>query len=175
MLAASNTRLRMAYAWMPKTMHHHVMAAIFAALPVIVWQRCHACFLTFVCCAYCHSCFLLFHMFVKEDGYSRPVAEVNKVKPNIQRDQPIPSHLDTYVLHTLPGIDSVFMLAVTIALDEAVFSPQQMAYGPYSRYGYGGYGGYGYGGYGYGGFGYGAPLLLGAGLLATPFLFGGFW
>ena len=103
------------------------------------------------------------------------MAEINKVKANIQRDQPIPSHLDTYVLHTLPGIDSVFMLAVTVALDEALFSPQQMAYGPYSRYGYGGYGGYGYGGYGYGGFGYGAPLLLGAGLLATPFLFGGFW
>ena len=113
---------------------------------------------------------------MQEDGYSKPVAEINKVKPNIQRDQPIPSYLDTYVLHTLPGIDSAFMLGVTVALDEALFSPQQYAYGPYSRYGYGGYGGYGYGGYGYGGFGY--PLgfgLLGAGLLATPFLFGGFW
>ena len=105
---------------------------------------------------------------LQEDGYSRPVAELNKITHHIQRGQPIPSHIDSYSLHTLPGIASVFMLAVTVALDEALFSPQQMLpYGPYNRYGYGGYG--------YGGFGYGAPLLLGAGLLATPFLLGGFW
>ncbi|KAL0027510.1 hypothetical protein WJX77_006856 [Trebouxia sp. C0004] len=101
-------------------------------------------------------------------GYSRPVAELNKINHQIQRGQPIPNHIDAYSLHTLPGIDSVFMLAVTVALDESLFSPQQLQpYGPYNRYGYGGYG--------YGGFGYGAPLLLGAGLLATPFLLGGFW
>lgn len=110
---------------------------------------------------------------LQEDGYARPVAELNKIQQNIQRGAPIPNHIDAYSLHTLPGIDSVFMLAVTVALDEALFSPQQMLpYGPYSRYGYGGYG---YGGYGYGGFGYGAPLLLGAGLLAPLVLFGGFW
>ncbi len=74
------------------------------------------------------------------------------------------------------------MLAVTVALDESIFSPQQLQpYGPYNRYGYGGmgYGGFGYGGgMGYGGMGMGGPLLLGglgAGLLATPFLMGGFW
>lgn len=113
---------------------------------------------------------------LQEDGYSRDVAEVNKLsKLRLQQGQPIPSHHDTYNLHILPGADTVFLLALCIALDEAVFSPQQYAYGPYSRYG--GYGGYGYGGYGYGGFGYGAPLALGlgAGLLATPFLLGGFW
>lgn len=104
----------------------------------------------------------------QEDGYSRPVAELNKIQNQIRAGQAIPNHVDAYSLHTLPGIDSVFMLAVTVALDESLFSPQQMLpYGPYNRYGYGGYG--------YGGFGYGAPLLLGAGLLATPFLFGGFW
>lgn len=68
------------------------------------------------------------------------------------------------------------MLAVTVALDESLFSPQQMVpYGAYNRYGYGGYGYGGYGGYGYGGrgFGYGAPLLLGAGLLAPLVLIGG--
>ena len=109
----------------------------------------------------------------QEDGYARPVAELNKIQHNIQRGAPIPSHIDAYSLHTLPGIDSVFMLAVTVALDEALFSPQQvLPYGPYNRYGYGGYG---YGGFGYGGFGYGAPLLLGAGLLAPLVLFGGFW
>lgn len=67
------------------------------------------------------------------------------------------------------------MLAVTVALDESLFSPQQMMPYGYGRYGYGGYG---YGGYGYGGrgLGYGAPLLLGAGLLAPLVLFGGgFW
>ena len=105
---------------------------------------------------------------LQEDGHSRPVAELNKINHQIQQGQPIPNHIDAYSLHTLPGIDSVFMLAVTVALDESLFSPQQMQpYGPYNRYGYGGYG--------YGGFGYGAPLLLGAGLLATPFLLGGFW
>lgn len=104
----------------------------------------------------------------QEDGYKRPVAELNKIQHNIQRGAPTPTHIDAYSLHTLPGIDSVFMLAVTVALDEALFSPQQMLpYGPYNRYGYGGYG--------YGGFGYGAPLLLGAGLLAPLVLFGGFW
>ncbi|KAL3161266.1 hypothetical protein ABBQ38_009627 [Trebouxia sp. C0009 RCD-2024] len=108
-----------------------------------------------------------------EDGYAKPVAELNKIQQRIERGAPIPNHIDAYSLHTLPGIDSVFMLAVTVALDEALFSPQQMLpYGPYNRYGYGGYG---YGGYGYGGFGYGAPLLLGAGLLAPLVLFGGFW
>lgn len=113
---------------------------------------------------------------MQEDGYRRPVAELNKIQQNIQRGAPIPSHIDAYSLHTLPGVDSVFMLAVTVALDESLFSPQQMMHsGPYGRYGYGG--GYGYGGYGYGGgLGYGAPLLLGAGLLAPLVLFGGgFW
>lgn len=105
---------------------------------------------------------------LQEDGYARPVAELNKIQHNIQRNAPIPTHIDAYSLHTLPGVDSVFMLAVTVALDESLFSPQQMLpYGPYNRYGYGGYG--------YGGFGYGAPLLLGAGLLAPLVLFGGFW
>lgn len=108
---------------------------------------------------------------MQEDGYSRPVAELNKInqKP-IQRGQPRPNYIDSYSLHTLPGIDSVFMLAVTIALDESIFSSQLISssYGPY------GYGGYGYGGgMGYGGMGYGGPMLLGAGLLATPFMLGG--
>ena len=111
---------------------------------------------------------------LQEDGYSKDVAEVNKLQNRLQRGQPIPSHYDAYSLHILPGVDTVFLLALCVALDEAVFSPQQYsAYGPYGRGGYG-YGGYGRG-YGYGGYGYGAPLLLGAGLLATPFLFGGFW
>lgn len=118
-------------------------------------------------------------MQLQEDGYRKPVAELNKIQPKpIQRGAPIPSHIDAYSLHTLPGIDSVFMLAVTVALDESLFSPQQMMPYGYSRYGYGGYGYGGYGGYGYGGrgLGYGAPLLLGAGLLAPLVLFGGgFW
>ena len=120
----------------------------------------------------------------QEDGYARPVAEINKIKkPRLGRNDPIPSHIDSYSLHTLPGIDSLFMLAVTVALDEAIFSPQHMqsyGYGGYGGMGYGGmgYGGMGYGGMGYGGLGYGfgAPMLLGGAMLgASPFLLGGFW
>lgn len=115
-----------------------------------------------------------FYANLQEDGYSRDVAEVNKLKTNFQRGQQLPAYYDAYTVHVLPGVDTVFLLALCVALDEAVFSPMQLAtYGPYGRGGYG-YG-YGRGGYGYGGYGYGAPLLLGAGLLATPFLFGGFW
>lgn len=116
---------------------------------------------------------------LQEDGYAVPVAEINKIKkPTLGRNQPIPSHIDSYSLHTLPGIDSLFMLAVTVALDESIFSPQQMQ--PYGYPGYGrmGYGGMGYRGMGYGGmgYGYGAPMLLGGALLgASPFLLGGFW
>ena len=65
------------------------------------------------------------------------------------------------------------MLAVTVALDESIFSPHQM-----QSYGYPGYGRMGYGGMGYGGmgYGYGAPMLMGGALLgASPFLLGGFW
>ena len=100
---------------------------------------------------------------IQEDGYSRPVAEINKVKPDIQQKQPIPSHLDAYVLHTLSGIDSVFMLAVTIALDEAVFGSQQ-SFGPYmSSSGNAGYLAKGNGGYGRAGVG--ALIGVGVGML----------
>ena len=85
---------------------------------------------------------------MQEDGYSRPVAEINKVKPTIQQKQPIPSHLDAYVLHTLSGADSAFMLAVTVARDQAVFGCQQ-TFGPYmSTTGNGGCWTLGNGGYG---------------------------
>lgn len=126
---------------------------------------------------------------MQEDGYSRPVAELNKIKPDIKRDQPIPTNIDAYSLHTMPGIDSVFMLAVTVALDEAIFGVQAYGYGGAGSMGYGGmgYGGMGYGGYGgglgYGGMGYGGmfggPMLLGGGLgLGAGMMMGGmggFW
>ncbi|KAA6421709.1 MAG: hypothetical protein FRX49_08320 [Trebouxia sp. A1-2] len=124
----------------------------------------------------------------EEDGYSRPVAELNKIKPDIKRGQPIPTNIDAYSLHTMPGIDSVFMLAVTVALDESIFGVQAYGYGGIGSMGYGGMGyggmGYGYGGgLGYGGLGYGgmfgAPLLLGGGLgLGAGMMMGGmggFW
>ena len=125
---------------------------------------------------------------LQEDGHSRPVAEVNKIAPQLKRGDAIPNHLDAYSLHTLPGVDSVFMLAATVALDESILSPSQGSYGQYGcgTRGYGGmgYGGMGYGGMGYGGLGgmgfggmgYGAPLMLGAGLgLGGGMLMGGMW
>ena len=122
---------------------------------------------------------------LQEDGYSKPVGELNKIKPDIKRDQPIPTRIDAYSLHILPGVDSVFMLAVAVALDEAIFGTSQIygsqfGYGgmPYGGMGYGGmgYGGMGYGGLGYGGLGMGGPMLLGGGLgLGAGMLMGGFW
>lgn len=164
----------------------HVVGYLLMQLPMPCGCHCHktlaskpAGFLTQAQSAE-PNCTLKLCLPLQEDGYRKPVAELNKIQQNIRRGAPIPSHIDAYSLHTLPGVDSVFMLAVTVALDESLFSPQQMMhYGPYGRYGYGGGYGYGgYGGYGYGGrgFGYGAPLLLGAGLLAPLVLFGGgFW
>ena len=86
------------------------------------------------------------------------------------------------------------MLAITIALDESILSPQQMQpYGGLGGMGYGtrgmgyGMGGVGYGmggmGYGLGGMGYRAPMLLGAGLgmgmlggsMMGGGMMGGFW
>ncbi len=128
---------------------------------------------------------------MQEDGYSRPVAELNKIKPDIKRGQPIPTNIDAYSLHTMPGIDSVFMLAVTVALDESIFGVQAYGYGGAGSMGYGGMGyggmgyggGLGYGGLGYGGLGYGGmfggPMLLGGGLgLGAGMMMGGmggFW
>jgi hypothetical protein len=82
----------------------------------------------------------------------------------------IPQQRDAYTVHTLPGIDTAFILALCVVLDDTSFRPTYT--GSYTQYGYP-YGYYG-GPYGYGGFGPYAGVGLGLGL-ALPLLLTAAW
>ncbi len=75
-------------------------------------------------------------------GSPSPVAEINKTPQNIiQHGQRVPSHVDTYSLHVLPGVNAVVMLAVLVILDQPLFSLHDVhPDGIYSRYGHHGRG-----------------------------------